>query len=204
MRMKLVTRRAVLLVAALLLCVGSVGAQGPAEGPAPDAGEKGHATIFVYRRDVISIWSPLWFLHKNLPVYVGERTKEGKWLPKVKVASLKNKRYFLLRLPAGSYRFDTRGDSGHFGLDVEAGGEYFLRLDRGSDCPSEDPNYAWSDSNKCEGSNPHFEKMQGSDPDASRTKLKPVKPGDVKDRGRVIIPPAEPPNDAKRPDAKRQ
>ena len=177
-------RQASFLVTLLLFCAGIGRAQETPPSPAPPASDKDLATVYVYRLDDGIV--ALWFLSRTLPVYLGERVNTRSEQKK-KIAMLKNKRYFMVRLPSGKYTFDTRLMRGHVDLEVAAGGEYYLRLDRGNDCIDEDYNYT-SVANPCVDSNPSVMSVPSERWSADKLKLKPIKVGDVKDRKLVIIP----------------
>jgi hypothetical protein len=177
------TGQAGLLLMLLLLCGGAARAQ---QVSVAGSSDKDLATVYVYRLDEGTV--VLGFLSKTLPVYLGERDKAVGQQKKIKLAGLKNKRYFMLRLPAGRYVFDTRLMWGHLNLEVAAGGEYYLRLDRGNDCPSEDPDYNYLPST-CVDRNPFVESVSPAQWSEEMTRLKPVTAGDVKERKLVIIPP---------------
>jgi hypothetical protein len=166
----------------LLLCAGIGRAQATAPSPASN---KDLATVYVYRLDdgIVAFW----FLSKTLPVYLGERANTRDEQKKIKIAMLKNKRYFMVRLPPGKYTFDTRLMRGHLDLEIAAGGEYYLRLDRGNDCLDEDSNYT-SIPNPCVDANPSVMSVPSERWRAEKLKLKPIKAGDVKERKLVIIP----------------
>ena len=175
-----------LLGTLLLLCTPFGCAQEIAASPVPQASQTNLATVYVYRLD--EGIPGFWFLMKSLPVYLGERINTRNNQKKTRIAMLKNKRYFMVRLTPGKYLVDTRWMWGRLELEVAAGSEHYLRLDRGNDCPSEDSNIT-SIPDPCEASDPFVMSVPKERWRAERIKLKPIKAGDVKDRKLVIIPP---------------
>jgi hypothetical protein len=166
------------LLTLLLLCAALAHAQ----ETAPRVTEKEPATVYVYRFDYD--WMIPWIFNKTLPVYF----TEGKGAKQRKIAGLRRKRYFMLRLPPGSYFFDTRLMRGKLKLEAVAGGEYYLRVDQGTDCP----NNGGCDSSDCTDRNPSVELMPLERAREEMLKVKPLKPNNVQDHKLVIIPPEKP------------
>lgn len=141
------------------------------------------ATIHVYRRDRDLV--AFWFLTKTLPVYFGDHGQALRELPKI--AGIRNKQYFVMRVPAGNYYFDTYRMSGKLELDLAAGGEYYLRVDRGRDCAGGtacDP----YDRDGCEDRNPSIEIVPPAVAIEEMSSLKPIAAKNIKDRKLVSIP----------------
>ena len=184
-----------LLILSLLICIGSSVGQEHPPAPAPQLPEQSPATVYVYRLDegVVVANLFLWF-RKTRPVYFSERLTGGFKRKNRKIAALRNKQYFMLRLPPGKYIFDTRLMWGHAELDVAAGGEYYLRLDQGNDCGSEEPGRIGPPT--CEDRSASIERVSPERWAKDMTMLRPIKRGDVKDRGLVIIPPDMPSNNS--------
>lgn len=171
-----IIRPAICLFTLMLLCAALAHAQETAR----QVSEKEPATVYVYRFDYD--WNVPLF-NRTLPVYFAE----GEGAKQRKIAGLRKKRYFMLRLPPGSYLFDTQKMRGKLKLLIEAGGEYYLRVDQGMDCPSScDVNSDCSD---------RFQSIEVMPPERARKemlKVKPLKPNNVQDRKLVIIPPEKP------------
>ncbi len=182
-----------LLTLSLLMCIGSSVGQEHPPAPASQLPEQCLATVYVYRLDegVVAANLFLWF-KKTRPVYFSERLSAGLKRKNRKIAALRNKQYFMLRLPPGKYIFDTRLMWGHAELDVAAGGEYYLRLDQGNDCPSEYPGMIGPPT--CEDRSASIEGVSPERWAKDMATLRPIKSGDVKDRGLVIIPSGTPSN----------
>jgi hypothetical protein len=182
------------------MCTGSSVGQERPPAPASQLPEQGRATVYVYRLDegVIVANLFLWF-RKTRPVYFSERSGAGLKRKNRKIAALRNKQYFMLRLPPGKYVFDTRSMRGHLEMDVVAGGEYYLRVDQGNDCPSEDPNMIGPPT--CEDRNASIESVPPERWGRDMPMLKPISSGGVKDRGLVIIPPGQPSDNGMHPTA---
>ncbi|MBV9960150.1 MAG: hypothetical protein JO360_17120 [Acidobacteria bacterium] len=172
----------------LLLCACAACAQQGSASAAAVTGDKELATVYVYRLDEGTV--VLKFLSKTLPVYLGEREQDGDVGKKLKLAGLRNSRYFMLRLRPGKYVFDTRLMWGHLNLEVAAGQEYYLRLDRGNDCPSVDPDDKYlAPISTCEDRNPFVESVTPGRWSEAMKLLKPVTAKEVGERQLVIIPP---------------
>ena len=180
-------QRLILLIVSLLICIGVVTAQQQPSAPGSQSSKQGLATVYVYRRDegVIAANFFLWF-KKTRPVYFREYLSDGSKQKNKKIASLKNKHYFILRLSPGRYIFDTQM-AGNFKLEVAAGAEYHLRLDQGNDCPEEDSGYSPLPSG-CQSTNASIVRVSPERWMQEMSVLKPIKSGDVKDRKLVIIP----------------
>ena len=174
------------LVTLLLLCAGIARAQVTLPSSAPATPDKNLATVYVYRLD--EGIPGFWFLMKRLPVYLGERLNTRDNQKKTKIAMLKNKHYFMVRLTPGKYVVDTKWMWRRLELEVSAGGEYYLRLDRGNDCPDEHFNIT-SIPDPCEASDPFVTSVAPERWRAEKLQLRPIKAGDVKARKLVIIPP---------------
>lgn len=179
------------LIALILLCGLLAQAQEAAPKSAPQLSEKEFGTVYVYRKDYDVV--VLWFLTKTLPVYF----TEDAGVKQRKIAGLRKKSYFMLRLPPGDYFFDTTRMRGKLKLEVAAGGEYYLRLDQGQDCPSND----CMGPSDCEDRNPSVEIMSPERGRQEILKVKPIQPKHVRDRKLVIIPPGQPANDRVQPTA---
>src|SRR5215208_6668216 len=118
-----------LLIPSLLMCIGSSVGQEHLPAPASQLPGQSLATVYVYRLDEGVVVGNLFFwFRKTRPVYFSERLSAGLNRENRKLAALRNKQYFMLRLPPGKYIFDTRLMRGHVELDAAAGGEYYLRL----------------------------------------------------------------------------
>ena len=184
-------RLAAFLVMLLLLCAAGGHAQDSAPSPATPLPEKNLATVYVYRYDYDIVFPGLWFLTKTLPVYFAEGS-----YPRIKlrkIAGLRNKRYFVMRLSPGTYSFDTTGMAGKLKLEMVAGNEYYLRLDRGEDCGDETDIFG---NKTCED---RAAAVYLEPPEQARIemqKVKPIKPNNVQDRKLVIIPSATPSNNS--------
>ncbi len=188
--MKTNIRQATFPVVLLLLCAGIGLAQETPPSPAHQVSKKDLATVYVYRYDYDPV--AFWFLTKTLPVYFGEGASAVQKLRKI--AGLRKKRYFVMRLSPGAYTFDTKGMYGKLKLDVAAGKEYYLRFDQGYDC--------WDDSEDvtghrvCEDRNPAIRIEHPLQGQYELSKVKPIKPNNVQDSKLVIIPPATPANNS--------
>ena len=194
-------RRLTLSIMSLLICTGVGTAQEQPSAPSGQLSEQGLATVYVYRLDegVVAANLFLWF-KKTRPVYFREHLSDGPKQKNKKIAALKNKHYFILRLPPGKYIFDTRLMWGNLKLEVAAGGEYHLRLDQGNDCPSEDPDY-WFVQSTCESRSAAIERVSPERWRADMSALKPIKRGEVKDKRLVLIPSGPPSNGGMHPTA---
>lgn len=181
-------RPCTLLILSLLICTGSGIAQEHPPAPASQSSEQGLATVYVYRLDEGIV--VLGFLIKTRPVYFSERAHAGSKRKNRKIAGLKNKHYFMLRLPPGKYIFDTRLMWDHLELEVAAGGTYYLRLDKGDDCPSEDPGIIGPP--PCVSRSASIERVLPERWGKDMSVLKPIESKDVKERRLVIIPPGPP------------
>ena len=132
-----------------------------------------------------------WF-KKTRPVYFGERPGPGPGQKTRKIAALRNKQYFMLRLPPGKYVFDTQSMRGHLEIAVAAGTEHYLRVDQGNDCGDDDDVVHTDVSNPCEDKNASIESVPPERWSRDSRALKPIKSGDVRDRGLVTVPPGAP------------
>lgn len=177
---------------ALVMCVGNCFGQEQTTAPAAQAPQQDYATIYIYRHDYGLVASSVFlFFKKTRAVYF----REGPAKPKQKnrkIAALRNKQYFVMHLPAGKYVFDTRMMWGNLELDVVAGREYYLWVDQGHSCPSEDP--MMSGPSMCESRSASISSVPLEQWEKENDELKPIKKGDVKDRKLVIIPSGPPPN----------
>ena len=173
-------RQATLLVTFLLIGAAAGRAQEEAvPGAASTARGKDLVTVYIYRYDS---HGNLLF-NQALPVSYGEGPPHGVKLRKI--AGLRKKRYFTMRLPPGTYSFDTTGMSGKLKLEVAAGGEYYLRLDEGDYCVGE--NDTFSDK-KCEIKKTAIFVETPEQARGHLSGVKPIEPNDVRDRKLVIIP----------------
>lgn len=144
------------------------------------------ATIYVYRRDEgVTAGNFFFWFRKTRPVYFREKLDVAPAQKNRKIASLRNKQYFVMRLPKGKYIFDTRL-SDNLELDVVSGGEYYLWVDQGNDCPEEDGYMIGPPS--CASSSAAVVPVSAERWKRDLRVLKPIKRGDVKDRKLVIIP----------------
>jgi len=173
--------RVVILTA---LCVGAGRAQSPTPaGPAPANAARGRATVYVYRVDVTGLF---WPFRSTLPVYFG-RAGAGAYKQR-NIAGLREKRYFSMSLEPGLYSFDTRGMPDKLWLDVEAGGEYYLRMNEGDGCerrPYYDPDIKYD----CDGVTPAaIEQIEPEKARAEMLEARPIRKGQAKDRKLVNIP----------------
>ncbi len=141
------------------------------------------ATVYAYRLDYDPFLYSFIF-SRRLSVKFAPAAGDPKELPPI--ASLKNKRYLLLKLAPGSYLFDTRMMHGKLRLDLAAGDVRYLRWDHGEECPTEDPAYGPP---TCEGRAAGIYEMASSIGEREITRMKPIGKGDVKDRKLVTIPP---------------
>ncbi len=182
-------RSIALIILSWLICAGSGVAQGPPSGATSQTSHQDLTTVYVYRYDEGTV--VLGFLIKTRPVYFNDRSGSGPKPENIKIAGLRNKRYFVLRLPPGKYNFDTRLMWGRLELEVAAGSEYYLRLDQGNDCPSEDPAYAYLPPT-CEDRTASIHPVSRERWEKDKSVLDPIKSGDVKDRRLVIIPTGPP------------
>ncbi len=183
-------KRVSLLIVSLLSCAVSAVAQ--RGEPTPQRPEPNLATVYVYRLDEDTIVANffLW-LKKTRPVYFGERAG-GLKRENRRIASLRNKEYFMMRLPPGTYVFDTRLMHGHLELNVVAGSAYYLWVDQGNDCGDNgDTTFGLP---TCADRSASVEVVSPARWAADSPRLKPVERGDVKDRRLVIIPPGAPSN----------
>ncbi len=171
----------------LLMCSGKCLGQEQPLAPASQLPEQGHATVYVYRLDHGLVVSNvfLWF-KKTRPVYFSERSDNEPKRKNRKIAALRNKQFFMMRLPAGKYVFDTRMMWGHLELEVVAGGEYYLWVDQGYNCPTEDPSMMGT--TNCEGRSASVSSVPPEQWEKDKSVLQPIRSGDVKDRKLVIIP----------------
>jgi hypothetical protein len=149
--------------------------------------------VYVYRLDdgVVVTNFFFWF-RKTRPVYFSERLGAGLKRKNREIAALRNKQFFMVRLPPGKYILDTRSMWGHLEIDVVAGGEYYLWVEQGNDCPSEDPNMIGSST--CDSRNASIVSVSPERWGKDMSVLEPIRSGDVKDRSLVIIPPGPPSN----------
>ncbi len=191
-----------LTILSLLMGIGNCVGQAQPPALASQSPEQGHATVYVYRLDDGLVVSNvfLWF-KKTRPVYFSERLGDGVKRKHRKIAALRNKQYFMLRLPAGKYVFDTRMMWGNFELDVVAGGEYYLWVDQGNYCTTEDPMMMMGTTN-CETRSASINSVPPERWGKAMSVLEPIRSGDVKDRKLVIIPPGPPSNLGLHPTAK--
>ena len=172
-------RQATFLVTFLLIGAAAGRAQEAVAGAAPTARGKDLATVYIYRYDSHGSL----FFNQALPVSYGEGSFPGMKLRKI--AGLRNKRYFTMRLPPGTYSFDTTGRAGKLKLEVAAGGEYYLRLDEGEFCVGESDTFS---DKKCEIRNTALHVETAGQARGHLSGVKPIKPKDVRDRKLVIIP----------------
>lgn len=182
-------RQAILLATLFLLGAGTGRAQATPQSTDPPPSEKDLATVYVYRYDYGIVFPGFWFLNKTLPVYFGEGAYPRMRLRKI--AGLRKKRFFMMRLPPGAYSFDTRRMSGKLKLEVAAGGEYYLRVDQGQDAPDDTDVLGQRTS---EGRTAGLDIMPPEVAREQLRKVEPIKPKNVQDRKLVIIPPAAPAN----------
>jgi hypothetical protein len=185
--------RFTLLIVSLLICVGNAVAQGSQPAPTRQIPEQRLATVYVYRLDEDMVVANffLWF-RKTRPVYFSEGPSASLRRKNRKIAALRNKQYLMLRLPPGTYVFDTRLMRGHLELHVVADGEYYLWLDQGNDCGDEDNDMIGPST--CEDRGASIKSVLPERWAKDRSMLKPIKSGDVEDRRLVIIPSGTPSN----------
>jgi hypothetical protein len=179
-----------LLILCLLMRIWSSVGQGRPPVPAPQLPGQGLATVYVYRLDegVVVTNLFLWY-RKTRPVYFSEQPSAGLKRKNRKIAELRDKQYFMLRLPPGKYIFDTRSMRGHLEMDVVAGGEYYLWVDQGNDCADDEGDIPTAVANPCESRNASIVSVPPERWREAMSKLKPIRSGDVRDRRLVIIPP---------------
>ena len=176
-----------LLVASLLLVTGLFGyaqttTPSTTAGPVAATPESTFATIHVFRQDrEFFAWG---FLIRTLPIYFGERVDARGKLPKI--AGIRNQRYFVMRIPAGKYLFDTQKMRGKLELEVAAGGEYYLLVDHGLDCPGVSPSV--SEDAECYNRNPSIEIAQRDEALPVIAILKPIDRKHIKDAKLVSVP----------------
>jgi hypothetical protein len=176
-----------LLILCWLMGSGSIVGQPQAPVSATQSPDPGLATVYVYRLDESAVASNLFFwFKKTRPVYFSERLGGVKRKNRT-IASLRNKQYFMVRLPPGKYIFDTRATYGNLELDVVAGLNYYLWVDQGSDCPDSDSIGFQCDSRNASVVIATVDRWQ-----MATFQLKPIKSGNVKDRQLVIVPPGPP------------
>lgn len=194
-------QRLTLSIMSLLICTVVGTAQEQPSAPSSQLSEQSLATVYVYRLDEGVVVANLFFwFRKTRPVYFREHLSDEPNQKNKKIAALKNKHYFILRLPPGKYIFDTRLMWGNLKLEVAAGGEYHLRLDQGNDCPDEDSDYTTIQS-PCQSKNASIERVSPEQWRKDMSVLKPIKSGEVKDRRLIIIPTGPPSNNSMRPTA---
>ena len=181
-------RPATLLATLLLLCFGIGRAQEAAPGPTPEASDKDLATIYVYRYDHDGTFPGFWFLTKTLSVYFGEGSYPRQRLRKI--AGLRKRRYFMMRLPPGTYSFDTTDMAGKLKLEAAAGGTYYLRFEQGKNCGDDSPDVFGNPT--CVERRPgvHIEAWEQARKEL--LKVKPINPKNVQDGKLVIVPSAAP------------
>lgn len=177
-------RRTILFTALLLLHAVRISAQEPQpKAAAPEATENNFAAVYVYRIDSGSV--VFWFLTRTMAIKFGTRVNSEP--QRREIAGLKNKRYFILRLPPGKYNFKTEQMYGSLDLEVAANTEYYLRADQGFDCPSEPPNHIGVPS--CVSETPSIYVVPPDKGRAEIVKTKPIKLKNVKDKKLVVVPP---------------
>src|SRR5215831_5430823 len=163
----------------LLICIASIAGQERTTATASPLPPPELATVYVYRRDeggvVTSLFLPF---KKTRAVYFSERLGGIKRKNR-KIAALRNRQYFMMRLPPGKYIFDTAGMWKHLELDVVENGKYYLWVDQGCDCGYED---STEDDRNAEIVSVSAERWGWAIPS-----LQPIKNGDVKDRRVVIV-----------------
>jgi hypothetical protein len=178
-----------LLVASLLLVPGVFGhaqtsAPTPVTDPASAAAGQSFATIHIFRQDrEYFAWG---FLLRTLPIYFGERVGANGKIPKI--AGIRNKEYFVMSVPAGKYLFDTQKMKGKLELEVAAGGEYYLAVDHGYDCPGVSPDPQIDA--ECDNRNPGIEIVQANEALPEIAKLMPISPKNNK-APKLIVTPAK-------------
>ena len=184
-----------LLILSLLMCIGSGVGQEHPPAPVSKLPEQGFATVYVYRLDEGNVVTNLflWF-KKTRSVSLSEQSSARHKQKSRKIAALRNKQYFMLQLPSGKYIFDTQSMWGNLKIDVVAGGEYYLRVDQGNDCPSEDPTMIGAST--CESRNASITSVPPERWVNDSPVLQPIRSGDVKDRKLVIVPPGSPFNNS--------
>lgn len=183
-------RSTALLILSLQVCIGTTFSQPPRRAAPAQLHENGLATVYIYRFDEDTVVSNLffWFI-KARPVYFGDPPSQGAKPSYRKIAALRNKEYFLMRLPARTYIFKTRSMWGRLEIDLAAGFEYHLWVDQGKDCPTEDP--TWGPPS-CEDRTASITKVTSDRWLEHKTSLRPIRNKQAKDRSLVLIPPASP------------
>ncbi|HEV8590526.1 MAG TPA: hypothetical protein VGQ55_00370 [Pyrinomonadaceae bacterium] len=154
-----------------------------AQTPASDK-NKNIATVYLYRLDRESFIYSFVFTRK-MPVRFGDASdQKGRT-----IAGLKKKHYIVLRLPPGSYFFDTKYMSEAVKVDLAAGDERYLRFDHGKYCGTADEKKESWEQPTCEEQSPYIEIMAADKARWEIIKTKPISNSDIKDHSIVIVPP---------------